>query len=148
MKRSKLVVMICALALVVGVLVLPVLPVGAVDVISDTCVQSPDSAICKGKDEKVQPVLKTVVDTLLFVVGIIAIVMIIVGAIRYTLSAGEAKKIEDAKNTILYAVIGLVVAFSAYAMISWVSGLFDPSVAQKNCEQAGKTYDTATKVCK
>jgi len=65
-----------------------------------------------------------VVNTLLFIVGIISVIMIIVGGIRYTVSAGDGNAVTGAKNTILYAVIGLVVAFASYAIINWVLDLF------------------------
>jgi hypothetical protein len=65
-------------------------------------------------------IFTTVVNILLFIVGIIAVIMLILGGIRYTLSGGESKAVTDAKNTILYAIIGLVVAFLAYAVVNWV----------------------------
>lgn len=65
-------------------------------------------------------IFTTVVDILLFVIGIIAVIMLIIGGIRYTVSGGESKAVQDAKNTILYAIIGIVVAFLAYAVVHWV----------------------------
>ena len=57
---------------------------------------------------------------MLFIVGILAIVMLIFGGIRYVVSGGDPSKVKDAKNTILYAIIGLVVAILGYALVSWV----------------------------
>ncbi len=57
---------------------------------------------------------------LLFIIGAISIIMIIIGGLRYVLSAGDSKATTDAKNTILYAVIGLVIALSAYSIIHFV----------------------------
>lgn len=68
--------------------------------------------------------LKVVVNVLLFILGAIAVIMIVVGGIRYALSGGDQAQITAAKNTILYAVIGLVVAILAYAIVSWVLGAF------------------------
>jgi hypothetical protein len=65
-------------------------------------------------------IFTTVVNILLFAIGIIAVIMLILGGIRYTVSGGEAKAVESAKNTILYAIIGIVVAFLAYAVVNWV----------------------------
>lgn len=59
---------------------------------------------------------------LIFIIGAISIIMIIVGGLRYVLSAGDSKATSDAKNTILYAVIGVVVAISGYAIIKFVLG--------------------------
>lgn len=60
------------------------------------------------------------VNVLLWVVGIISVVMLIWGGIRYATSAGDSGKVTAAKNTILYAVIGLVVAIFAYAIVNFV----------------------------
>jgi hypothetical protein len=65
-----------------------------------------------------------VVNVLLFVNGIISVIMIIVGGLRYVTSAGNASAVTGAKNTIIYAVIGLVVAFLAFAIVNWVLTLF------------------------
>jgi hypothetical protein len=50
--------------------------------------------------------------------------MLIVGGIRYTMSAGNEKSVGAAKNTILYAIIGVVVAVLAYAIVNFVIGAF------------------------
>ena len=65
-------------------------------------------------------VFKQITNTVLYIVGIIAVVMLIVGGIKYLLSGGDAKKVTDAKNTVLYAIIGLVIAFLAYAIVNFV----------------------------
>lgn len=122
--KNKIILAICALALNIGVFMVSFAPVSAVNVIDDACTIDPNSVICKNKDDSIQPIINTVVDTLLFVIGIIAVIMIVIGGIRYTLSAGESKAVNDAKNTILYAVIGLAVSFSAYAIVHWVLRLF------------------------
>ena len=68
--------------------------------------------------------IKTIVNTLLFVLGSIAVVMIVIGGIRYTISNGESSQIKSAKDTIMYAVIGLVVAILAYAIVNFVVDQF------------------------
>ena len=50
--------------------------------------------------------------------------MLIIGGIRYVISQGDAKQIESAKNTILYAVIGIIVALLAYAIVTFVVNSF------------------------
>jgi len=64
--------------------------------------------------------IKTIVNVLLFILGAIAVVMIIIGGIRYTTSNGDAGSVKGAKDTILYAVVGLVVAILAYAIVNFV----------------------------
>ncbi len=64
--------------------------------------------------------VKKVVNVMLYAIGIIAVVMIIFGGIKYSTSAGDSNKVTLAKNTLLYAVVGLVVAIFAYAIVNWV----------------------------
>ncbi len=67
-------------------------------------------------------VFTTIVNVLLFLIGAISVVMLIYGGIRYTTSGGNSASVTAAKNTILYAIIGLVVAFLAFAIVNWVLG--------------------------
>ncbi len=59
-----------------------------------------------------------------FVIGIISIIMVLIGALRYVLSAGNPQSTKEAKDTILYAVIGLVLAIASLAIIRFVTGVF------------------------
>lgn len=61
-----------------------------------------------------------IVNVLLFIIGAVAVIMLIVGGIRYTVSGGKSDEVTAAKNTILYAIVGIVVAFLAYAVVNWV----------------------------
>ncbi len=65
-------------------------------------------------------IFNTVANTLIFLVGAIAVLFLIIGGLRYVVSNGEAKNVEAAKNTILYAIIGIVVAILAYAAVKFV----------------------------
>ena len=65
-------------------------------------------------------IFTSIVNTALFIIGAIAVLMLIYGGIRYTISGGDEKSITAAKNTILYAVVGIVVAVLAYAIINFV----------------------------
>ena len=65
-------------------------------------------------------VFKQVTNTILYIVGIIAVIMLIIGGIKYVISGGDSKKVTDAKNTVLYAIIGLVIAFLAFAIVNFV----------------------------
>lgn len=56
------------------------------------------------------------------VAGAMSTLFIIIGAIRYAVSAGDQSAITQAKNTILYAVIGLVISLSAFAIVQFVLG--------------------------
>jgi hypothetical protein len=65
-------------------------------------------------------VFTTIVNVLLFLIGAISVIMLIFGGIRYTTSGGNSASVTAAKNTILYAIIGLIIAFLAYAVVNWV----------------------------
>lgn len=65
-------------------------------------------------------VFRQISSTIIYIVGIIAVIMLIWGGLRYVLSGGDSKKVTDAKNTVLYAIIGLVISFLAFAIINFV----------------------------
>lgn len=64
--------------------------------------------------------IKTVVNVLLFLLGATAVIMIVIGGIKYTTSNGDSSAVTSAKNTILYAVVGLIVALMAYAIVNFI----------------------------
>lgn len=71
-------------------------------------------------------IFTTIVNVLLFIIGAICVIMLIWGGIRYTTSGGNSASVTAAKNTILYAIIGLVIAFLAFAIVNWVLGAVTP----------------------
>lgn len=68
----------------------------------------------------VPEVIEVVTNTLIFVVGVAAVIMLIIGAIRYVTSAGDDSAAKSAKNTILYAIVGLILALAAFAIVTFV----------------------------
>ena len=64
----------------------------------------------------------TIVNVLLFIIGAVSVIMLIYGGIRYTTSGGNANSVTAAKNTIMYAIIGLVIAIFAFAIVNFVVG--------------------------
>ncbi len=80
-----------------------------------------------GTPDSAGTVISTITSTLLTIAGIISVIMIIVGGIMYSLSAGDSSKATKAKDTILYSVIGLVITMLAYAIVNYVIGLFPAS---------------------
>ena len=65
-----------------------------------------------------------VVNVLLFIIGTVSVIMIIIGGIRYTTSNGDSNQVTAAKNTILYAVIGVIVSLLAFAITAFVVDQF------------------------
>jgi hypothetical protein len=66
-------------------------------------------------------IFQKVTNILLFLVGAISVIMLIIGGIRYVVSGGDQAAVTSAKNTILYAIVGIVVAFLAYAAVAFVT---------------------------
>jgi cytochrome bd-type quinol oxidase subunit 2 len=64
--------------------------------------------------------IKTVVNVLLWAVGILSVIMIIFSGFRYITSAGDASKTKSAQSTLIYSVVGLIVAIMAYAIVNMV----------------------------
>jgi hypothetical protein len=86
-----------------------------------------DSA--QGKDQQAElfgddGIFKTITNVLLFIIGAISVIMLIIGGIRYVVSGGDSGAVTSAKNTILYAIVGIVVAILAYALVNFVVGSF------------------------
>lgn len=75
-------------------------------------------------DKKTQDDLITIVgnvlNTVYFWVSILAVIFIIVGGVNYTISQGDPGKVKKAKDTIMYALVGLVVALLAFAITQFV----------------------------
>lgn len=98
------------------------------------CVTNPDAPSCQVKQgvnasggqgqTSLGDSIKLVINILLFIIGAVSVIMIIIGGIRYVLSNGESAQITGAKNAVLYAVIGLVVALLAYAIVNFVVAQF------------------------
>ena len=65
-------------------------------------------------------VITNLTNTALLVIGLISVIMLIYGGIRYIVSGGDSKKVTDAKNTILYAIIGLIICVLSYAIVNFV----------------------------
>ncbi|MBQ8996570.1 hypothetical protein IJ095_00875 [Candidatus Saccharibacteria bacterium] len=79
-----------------------------------------DSTGGNGTGQSLDDYVKTIINTILYIVGILAVVMVIFGGVQYTTSAGDQAKVTKAKNTILYGLIGLIVAVLAYAIVQFV----------------------------
>ena len=120
--RSSIKLTIVAIMAAIGLASTPLVPAFAAACSSAAdCAQiGADKANVGGKTASVSEIIMTIVNVLLFILGAIAVIMIIIGGIRYTISQGDSGAITSAKNTILYAVIGLVVALLAYAIVNFV----------------------------
>jgi heme/copper-type cytochrome/quinol oxidase subunit 2 len=94
---------------------------GTVDPATNTCVPSITSI------SDVWLIMAAVVEILLRVAALVAIVMVIYGAIEYTRSQGEPDKTSKARSTIINALAGLVISVLAAAIVTFVAGRFNAS---------------------
>ncbi len=84
------------------------------------CITSGSKNAGGSSEADIGSIIKSIVDILLFIIAAVAVIMIIIGGIRYTTSQGDQGAVASAKNTIMYAVIGLAVAIFAYAIVAFV----------------------------
>lgn len=108
----------------------PVAPVATLaatpgEVIRDgACLASPDPAGCRADNRGtgLTDLFRKVIETLIFLVGAVSVFMIVLGGLRYVLSGGDPAGIKSAKDTILYSIVGLIVATMAFALVRFVVG--------------------------
>ena len=79
-------------------------------------------------EETLIETISNVLDTVYLWVGIIAVIFIIIGGVNYTMSQGDPGKVKKAKDTILYAVIGLIVSLLAFAITAFVLNALEGKV--------------------
>lgn len=71
-------------------------------------------------DKALKDRIRTITNTILYIVGALSVVVLIYGGFRYVTSAGNSQNVTAAKETIIYAITGLVVAILAYAIVNFV----------------------------
>lgn len=123
MKRITYAILTLGLVASFGLATLPNSAGAATDLLKDACSGNAASTVlCKEKAKKGQfpKYVTIIVNTLLYVLAAVSVIVIIIAGIFYTTSGGDAALITKAKNTLLYAVIGLVVAIMAYAIVNYV----------------------------
>ena len=77
---------------------------------------------CGDKGSGVTKVITAAINILSVIVGVVAVVMIILGGFKYITSGGDASGIASAKNTVIYAIVGLVIVAMAQAIVYFVLG--------------------------
>jgi hypothetical protein len=124
-----------AAALLVGLfaagtaLLVPATPAFA-DAASEACaglkVTNPDAKCDDGSggggdaEADAGKLVRTIVNVISWIVGVAAVIMIIIGGLRYVISGGDSNGVSGAKNTILYAIIGLVIVLFAQVIVAFV----------------------------
>ena len=105
--------------------------------LSPALVSAQPNDVCKGaqlsgvsvdcQDNQLEPsdsqfgrLIRTIINVLSIIVGAVSVIMIIIGGFRYVISGGDSTGVTGAKNTIMYAVIGLVIVLFAQAIVRFV----------------------------
>ena len=94
--------------------------------ISAVCAKNPSSSLCTGydkgqsSDNPVVDTLTIVINILSFIAGVLAVFLVMYGGFKYIVSAGDAGKVTSAKNTILYALVGIVVVVISRQLILFI----------------------------
>lgn len=117
--KNILATFIVAVAMVVPIFFAPA--AGAVD-IYQSCSGSTgsNSTLCKSTGDSANTLIGNIINILLTVATVVSVIVIIIGGIMYATSNGDSGRVTNAKNTVLYAVIGLVVSGFALAIVNLV----------------------------
>jgi hypothetical protein len=110
------------LALSVGGLAAPALA-SASSFTKDACsgVAQIGGATCgSSSNTGIDNIITWVVNILSVIVGVAAVIMIIIGGFKYVTSGGEASDTAEAKNTIIYALVGIVIVVLAQVLVHFV----------------------------
>ena len=86
----------------------------------DICKEVNDGASGTNTDNPATRILRSAINVMSYIVGVASVIMIIVGGFKYVVSGGDANAIASAKNTIIFALVGLAVALLAQAIVRFV----------------------------
>ncbi|MDO5480056.1 MAG: pilin [Candidatus Saccharibacteria bacterium] len=125
MKKSKIITAI--IAIVLGALSLNFIPTSthAVDICAQDGVSDEVKKAngCYGNaSTDLSTVIVNIVNGIVGALGLVAVIFIVVGGVNYMTSQGDPGKTKKAKDTILYASIGLIIAVLAFAIVNFVIG--------------------------
>ena len=127
--KKKLQLFIAAFALSIGFGSMTLAPAvyaapctGASQCIKDGLNATGGSSTARETD--IKDIVQLVINVLLFIIAALSVIMIIVGGIRYVVSAGNQQAVTGAKNTIMYSVVGLLISIFAYAIVNFIINQF------------------------
>ncbi len=127
MKLKKLAsLIIMPLVIAVGCLA-PLTPTYADDICSNANVSAEIKAASgcpnQGTPNQLKTVITNILKTVIGISGLVAVIFVVIGGINYMTSGGDSGKIQKAKNTILYALIGILICALAFAIVNWTIGI-------------------------
>lgn len=126
--KLAIVKIIIAMAMTIGInVVVPVVGAQVELFPSGACGKSGGGEICSNmNNDDTTPLVQVAVNTLLYVAGVVAIIFVVMGGFKLVTSTGDAGKAASARNTILYALAGLVVAGLAFVIIQYIFHRISP----------------------
>ncbi len=127
--KKNIALFVAAAVLLLGFSLVAVMPAGAADIQESVCsganeIQLGGTSDCvegQGEDE-LNALITNIVNIFSVIVGVISVIMIIYGGFRYITSGGDSTHVGSAKNTIMYAIIGLVIVALAQIIVRFVLG--------------------------
>ena len=81
---------------------------------------NPDSKGCGTADNGVNKIIKVAINLISVIAAVIAVIMIIVSGFKYITARGDSNQITSARNSLLYAIVGLVVVAFAQVIVRFV----------------------------
>ena len=130
MKRIFLAVLAIMTLGVAGVLFAPEATTVFADAKSDVCAGIGSAAGgggCAESGPTVNTVINAVINILRWVVGIISVIMVIVGGFKYVTSGGDSSNVQSAKNTVIYALVGVIIVAISQTLIKFVLAKLFPA---------------------
>ena len=147
-RRIKHIILALTVVFSTGLITVPAM--AATDFKGDACaglqsIEGNNTSSCPtGSDSKLTSLFRTIISLLSMIVGLVAVIMVIVGGFKYITSGGDSSNTSSAKSTIIYALIGLMVAALAQVLVHFV--LFQTTGA-KACPTNGGIAATSAQ-CK
>lgn len=120
MKRIKQYIVAALVALSFSAAVVPVAIVHADASTQTACNAISNGNGCKSTGPDITSIVRVAVNILSILVGVAAVIMIIIGGLKYITSNGDSNAISSAKNTIIYAIVGLVIVATAQFIVQFV----------------------------
>lgn len=102
-----------------------VLNISSVSAAGDVCSSSASSEVkeaagCSGGSDDLPDIIVSILNVIIGVAGFISVIWIIIGGVNYMTSSGDPNKTKKARDTILYACIGLVICVLSFAIVNFV----------------------------
>lgn len=122
--KNKIKIIVASLTLAVIPLFTPAVALAQADITKNlqqgTCLTVDGTCPNEDPKTKVNNIISTVINIFSLVVGVVSVIMIIIGGLKYITSGGESNNVTSAKNTIMYALIGLVIVALAQIIVRFV----------------------------